>query len=70
MCVLALAGSCAAASRHSSTAFVQLATAGDLTCARTDAGEIWCWGDNTSGQLGDGIVLRRTTPVLDRVACP
>jgi hypothetical protein len=29
-------------------------TAGDqFACARTTAGEVWCWGSNRTGQLGD-----------------
>ncbi len=38
-------------------------TAGGLhTCAvRTDA-TLWCWGNNASGQLGDGYSATRTAP--------
>ncbi|MFO0684248.1 MAG: hypothetical protein U0234_19500 [Sandaracinus sp.] len=38
-------------------AAVELAAAGDHTCARTVAGEVYCWGDNFSGACGqDGFV--------------
>ncbi len=32
------------------------------TCAITENGALKCWGDNSSGQLGDGSTVNRTTP--------
>lgn len=34
------------------------------TCARSGAGEIWCWGSNTDGQLGDGTLNTVATPTI------
>ncbi len=34
-----------------------------FTCAMTEQNEAKCWGDNSSGQLGDGTGIDRTTPV-------
>ena len=33
----------------------QLAAWGDFTCARKGDGTLWCWGSNSSGQLGTGV---------------
>jgi len=40
-----------------------IAAGGYHTCALVESGGIKCWGYNTSGQLGDGTDIIRTTPV-------
>jgi hypothetical protein len=35
---------------------------GHTAAIKTD-GSIWCWGDNTYGQLGDGTTTKRSSPV-------
>jgi alpha-tubulin suppressor-like RCC1 family protein len=46
-----------------------LAAGGAHTCARLLGGAVACWGADTSGQLGDGVVLSDFTPALARIAC-
>jgi len=47
-----------------------LAAGGGHTCALRGDGTLWCWGDDSVGQLGDGAMLTAATPQLARVACP
>ena len=43
--------------------FTQVAAAGSSTCAlEAGSGAAWCWGENSSGQLGDGTTFDRLTP--------
>ncbi|MCL2847639.1 MAG: hypothetical protein FWE13_02685 [Firmicutes bacterium] len=36
---------------------------GNHTLAIDEFGNLWAWGANTNGQLGDGTTIQRTTPV-------
>ena len=46
------------------TPFTTLAL-GDLhTCAMDEGGQVYCWGDNEGGQLGDGTTTGHTVPQL------
>jgi alpha-tubulin suppressor-like RCC1 family protein len=40
-----------------------VATGGDHTCAITTAGEAYCWGRGSDGQLGNGEIVDAFTPV-------
>jgi alpha-tubulin suppressor-like RCC1 family protein len=40
-----------------------VAAGGDHTCAVLNDGTVACWGANDRGQLGDGTMTTRTTPV-------
>ncbi len=68
--IFALAFSCACSESHprsdASSESTQIAgvTIGPRhRCAWTEDGRAYCWGDNTSGQLGDGTLTRRPEPV-------
>jgi alpha-tubulin suppressor-like RCC1 family protein len=43
--------------------FVRLALGGAHTCALLSDGTAFCWGNNASGQLGDGTTTNSHTPV-------
>ena len=44
---------------------VRSAAAGaGFTCAIRSDGSLLCWGDNVSGQLGDGTLIARATPTI------
>ena len=41
----------------------QIATAGNFSLAVKTDGTLWAWGENTTGQLGTGDTLARSSPV-------
>jgi alpha-tubulin suppressor-like RCC1 family protein len=41
---------------------VSIATGGDHSCAVVQGGQVFCWGANGFGQLGDNSLLRNTAP--------
>lgn len=48
----------------------EIASNGDQACARRDDGQLYCWGANSAGQLGDGTFTTRLTPapaMIDQV---
>ncbi len=52
-----------------SSVFVSLSAGINHTCGVTASGGVMCWGDNSSGELGDGTKTKRTAPV-DVVGLP
>lgn len=42
---------------------VDLVSGGLFNCALDDDGQVWCWGRNDRGQLGDGTLINRNRPV-------
>ena len=51
------------ASAAAFTGFSQVAVGEGHSCAMKTDGTVWCWGANSSGQLGDGSTTNRTRPV-------
>ena len=45
------------------TGFTQVSAGNYFTCALKSDTTVWCWGINTSGQLGDGTTTLRNRPV-------
>jgi len=46
-----------------------IATGGRHACA-IQSGDVHCWGENNHGQLGDGTIANRTTPLEISVGAP
>ncbi len=42
---------------------ISVAAAGNHTCGVTAGHQVWCWGENGSGQLGDGTHTNSAVPV-------
>ena len=57
-----------AASATFESTFANISAGFIHTCAVSSIGEGWCWGDNTTGQVGDGTTSTRFSPVA--VALP
>ena len=47
----------------SGVTITQIAAGADHTCALSSSGAVYCWGRNTSGQLGDGETINRASPI-------
>ena len=45
------------------TTAVRVAVGGQHACAQLDDGSVWCWGDNSAAQLGNGTTAPVTAPV-------
>jgi alpha-tubulin suppressor-like RCC1 family protein len=49
----------------SATDWCQVSAGGSHTAAVKTSGQLWVWGNNNSGRLGDGTVVIRSSPVRE-----
>lgn len=61
-----LAGCHKLAGRTGPTRATSVAVSITHTCASYDDGSMWCWGENVSGELGDGTTTNQLVPVRVR----
>lgn len=47
-------------------AFLELSAGGSHTCGLADTGQVYCWGYNDDGRLGDGTQVDQPVPVAVR----
>ena len=45
------------------TGVTSISLGGNYSCAALNSGQVWCWGRNATGLLGDGTNEYRATPV-------
>ncbi len=53
-----------------SRTFDSVSAGNSSTCAVTTAGELYCWGLNHTGQLGNGSTTNTATPLLVNGSLP
>ena len=42
--------------------FLEVSTYGNHSCGITSSGKVFCWGDNSNGQLGDSTFINKASP--------
>ena len=52
------------------TSVVEVSAGGEYTCAITQDDALWCWGDDSVGQLGLGFAGSEEHLPVQVLACP
>lgn len=55
---------------HIRADLISVSTQRNLNCARGDTGEVYCWGDGTHGQVGDGQGLATNLAPVEVLGLP